>query len=106
MFYTKEKQLFSAGMKWLKSKLKLPPEGPGFCSIAIEFAKAAPAPGLSKVDKIFAASGLISATPGPVPLRAGAAPIRPPPTILPVRFGLLHVLAPVCHGLTYTLEKL
>ena len=86
-------------------RIKLPPEGPGFCNIAIEFAKAAPAPGLSKVDKIFAASGLISATPGPVPLRAGAAPIRPPPTILPVRFGLLHVLAPFCQGLTYTLEN-
>ena len=78
----------------------LPPEGPGFWSIAIEFAKAAPAPGLSNVDKIFAARGLMSGTPGPVPLRAGAAPIRPLPTILPVLPWLLHVLAPACQGLT------
>ena len=41
----------------------LPPDGPGFCSIAMEFAKAAPAPGFNNVDKIFAAKGLISVTP-------------------------------------------
>ena len=33
--------------------------------MAIEFANAAPAPGLSKVDKMLAASGLMSVTPGP-----------------------------------------